>query len=184
MADPDHIPDMDGFDRLTVSLYRTGLVAQAAGLGVVAAGELGVLPSALAPHVMLAAVALSIGNLHLYDKRIRWIIVTSGWVGAVMVAAAPTSVGLMAALLHYGGLGFLFVVTSALALKERFCFKLPGLQAVPAVLAASVGTGLMGLGSVTAGLTGLAGLAVGLLAFAKLRMPMHFDIGNKAAYQV
>ncbi|MEO0603574.1 MAG: DUF2301 domain-containing membrane protein [Myxococcota bacterium] len=184
MADPDHVPVLDRFDRMTVTLYRTGLVGQAVGLSVIVASELGSVPRALGVHVMLAAVALSVGNLHLYDKRIRWIIGTSGWVGAVMVASTSTASGFLEPLLHYGGQGFLFVVTSALALKERYCFKLPGVQLVPVGLAASVATGIAGLGELTAGLVGICGIAVGLLALAKLRMPVHYDIGNKSAYQI
>jgi len=185
MADPDHVPEMDTFDQLTVGLYRAGLVAQALGLGFVAVGEAGVVARPLTSHVMLAAVALSVANLHLYDKRIRWTIVMSGWIGAVALAATATASSPTAeALLHYGGLGFLFVVTSALALKERFCFKLPGLQAVPVVLAASVFIGLAGFGMVASGLLSLAGAVVGLLAVAKLRMPLHYDVGDKANYQV
>ncbi len=184
MADPDHVPEMDAFDRLTVALYRAGLLAQASGIGVVVASELGAVSRPLAGHLMLASVALSVGNLHLYDKRIRWIIVMAGWVGAVLTAAASTAPDGLEALFHYGGLGFLFVVTSALALKERYCFRLPGMRLVPAGLALGVFTGLAGLGEVTAGLLGLCGLLVGLLAGAKLRMPLHYDIGNKSAYQV
>ncbi|MEN0061444.1 MAG: DUF2301 domain-containing membrane protein [Myxococcota bacterium] len=186
MADPDHIPQMDAFDRLTVGLYRAGLLGQALGLFVISATEIGWAARDVGPLAMLTAVALSVGNLHLYDKRIRWLISTSGWLGAVLVVAAATlpESAWVEALLHYAGLGFLFVVTSALALKERFCFRLPGLQAVPVALAGGVATGLFGFGTLTAVALGLSGLVVALLAVAKLRMPVHVDIGNKDAYQV
>lgn len=52
---------------------------------------------------------------------------------------------------RYGGLGIMLVVTSALALEERYYFKLPRRQAVPAVLGVSVTTWLAGLGTGTAG---------------------------------
>lgn len=186
MADPDHVPELDDFDRLTVGLYRVGLVGQAVALALIAAGRMEVVPPTLGPLVLLATVALSVGNLHLYSKRIRWVIHLAGWTGAVFTAigAGTTPAGLGSTLLVHAGLGFLFVVTSALALKEQFCFRLPGLRAVPAALAVSVATGVLGYDIATAGLVAFAAVMVGVLAVAKLRMPVHFDVGNKSAYQI
>ena len=77
MADPHHVPELDGFDRMTVVLYRTGLVASAlALLGLAAQQALlaaGIELPIWAPRLaILAATALAIADLHLYDKRIRW----------------------------------------------------------------------------------------------------------------
>lgn len=187
MADPQHVPDLDRFDRLTVRLYRYGIAMSAVGMlalaGVLAAGLLDRWLLAAELLVLLGAAA-SIANMHLYDKRVRWLIAASGWVGVCLLVATAATPDALQVWVHHAGLGFVFVVHSAFALKEQFCFKIPGLRLVPALLALSLIPMLLGLGQVAAALLGLAGLVYGALAAAKMRMPLHFDVGNKAAYQV
>jgi uncharacterized integral membrane protein len=177
MANPEHVPDLDGFDRATVSMYRLGVVAAPVALG-------GLAWLALRGHdtfpghvAVLGATALAVANLHLYDKRIRWVIGASAWVGAALVATGGHWPG-------HAGLGFLFVALSAIALKERFCFRIPGLRLVPLLLAASLIPLLLGQGAVAALLLAPATLLYAALAIAKLRMPLHFDVGDKSRYQV
>ena len=186
MADPHHEEPLDGLDRLTVRLYRTGLSASALGLCSLAAalvsGRTDV--AAVAEWTVVAGVAVSVSCMHLYDKRIRWVIGSSAWVGALLLVAAGTRPDVWAWWVHHAGLGFVFVSLSAFALKEQFCFRIPLLRGVPAFLALSLVPMLAGAALPAAVLLGLAGLVTGRLAWAKSRMPLHFDIGDKSAYQV
>ncbi|HHO49942.1 MAG TPA: hypothetical protein ENK18_03500 [Deltaproteobacteria bacterium] len=189
MADPQHTPVLDGFDRTTVALYRAGIGAASVALLALAtqqvASHLGVEISGWIPRsLVLIATALAVVDLHLYDKRVRWVIHAAAWTGASL---SLVGAGLQQTAGHWvshAGLGFLFVSLSALALKERFCFRIPGLRAVPLLLALSLIPLLGGWPVPAALLLGGAGLIYGVLAVAKVRMPLHFDIGNKDAYQI
>ena len=184
MADPDHTPELDAFDRLTVTLYRLGILLGAVSMGVVAAAGLLGWPGWVGKGAVLLAVALLVADLHLYDKRIRWVIGVAGWLGACLLFVGTVADGVVGHWVSHAGLGFLFVTLSALALKERFCFRIWGLRAVPVLLAASLIPQLGGWPVATAALLGPAALVYGALAIAKVRMPLHFDVGNKAAYQI
>lgn len=187
MADPQHVPELDGFDRLTVRLYRAGLAVSALGLLTLAAVvglERPGADRAVALGLITVGVGLSVANMHLYDKRVRWVIGASGWIGMVLLVASGSMVDALRHWVHHAGLGFVFVCFSAFALKEQFCFKIPLLRLVPAVLAVSLIPLLSGSKVPAAVLLGLAGLVYAALAVAKARMPLHFDVGNKGAYQV
>jgi len=176
MADPHHIPDLDRFDRLTVRLYRIGLLGQAVAL-LAAWWTDG---SRIAWAVYGGFVALAALNMHLYAKVFRWIIL-----GAVLTGLALQS-GAHAYKAHWlwhAGLGFLFVGSSAWALKERYCFRIPGMRLVPAFLAFSL-TPVFWLRPPYLPFVAIGGAFLTMLAIAKLRMPLHFDVGDKSKYQV
>lgn len=179
MADPHHVPALDAHDARTVALYRAGL-----GLCAIGVGSLALAPwigAAVGVPTVLLGVLVAIVDLHLYDKRIRWVIQAAGALGAWLVA-----VGALAerSLVGDVGLGFLFVAISALALKERFCFRIPGLGLVPLLLAASLVPRVVGAPRVASVLLALAALPLVALVVAKLRQPMHYDIGDRSRYQV
>jgi uncharacterized integral membrane protein len=183
MADPDHLPVLDGFDRFTVRLYRLGLVGQAVLL--VAGGlRIQTAESELIWALYAAFVALTALNMHLYMKTFRWVIHGAAWLGLVLQVIAPTVEPPAPFWVWHVGLGFLFVASSAWALKERYCFRVPGMRLVPALLAGSLlpvmAGGRMPFGPAIA----LAGLLFTVLALAKLRMPLHYDVGDKSKYQI
>ena len=184
MADPHHVPELDAFDRLTVVLYRAGIGVGALSMGLVALGAWQGWPPWVGQFSVLAATALLVADLHLYDKRIRWVIGAAGWIGACLLFGGSVADGVLGHWVSHAGLGFLFVTLSALALKERFCFRIWGLRAVPLLLAASLIPQLLAWPRGTVALLVPASLVYGALAVAKLRMPLHFDVGNKSAYQV
>lgn len=182
MANPEHVPHMDGFDTLTVSLYRGGLVLAVTALVAMAAVEAanaGWFP--LTAWSLAAGVALSCANLHLYDKRIRWIIAGFGWTGLVVLGFGTL---LQVRVLSAAGLGFSFAALSGLALKEQFCFRVPGLRLVPLFLAGSLIPVLTGPWYLAAALHGVAAIVLGVLVFAKMAQPAHFDVGDRSRYQV
>lgn len=182
MANPEHVPDMDGFDRLTVVLYRTGLSIGVTGVALLAVAPLLPVEAPKLYPVVLLGAQLAALCMHLYDKRIRWLIAASAHLGAWLVLT-----GLFAdlPLVRDAGLGFGFVTLSGFALKEQFCFKVPLLRATPLLLAASlVPLALWPVPWAASVLLGLTTVPLYVLTAAKWRMPLHFDIGDKSAYQV
>ncbi|WP_241212206.1 DUF2301 domain-containing membrane protein [Vibrio scophthalmi] len=128
--------------------------------------------------VICISAALTAANLHVYSKHVRAVICWSAWIGILLMLsdASQSRVWL--------SLGFLFITFSGIALKESFCFKVLGLKLVPVLLALS--TFSLWLEQPWGGsvLLALAGLVMGNLSIAKWRMPLHFDIGNKANYEI
>lgn len=184
MADPQHTPEMDRFDRLTVRLYRLGVGVTTTGL-LLQAPVLGFLDDVdrLAVSFVAVGVALCLSNLHLYSKHVRWVMGTAGWLG--MTGGVIAHLWSAPPFVHAVALGFLYVAASAVALKEQFCFRVPFLRFVPVFLAMSVLAQLDALTAPYAGIpAALAGIPYGVLAFAKTRMPLHFDVGDRANYEV
>ena len=189
MADPHHIPTLDAHDVRTVVLYRLGLSLAATSVVLGACAQLFLPVSDQTMYGLALGVSAGIlccvVNLHLYNKTIRWVITSAAsagvWVLAVaFVVEAPE----WHHILIHGGLGLCFVSLSALALKEQFCFRIPGLRAVPIFLATSVLLGVMHW-PIAHGVALLpAGLLLFVLCVAKWRMPLGHDIGNKAHYEV
>ncbi len=182
MADPQHEEVLDGHDRRSVTLYRIGHAVTAVGL-LANAAAWGFKPAAVAGGEILIAtgVALACANMHLYDKRVRWFIGCAAWLGLViMVGGARADLPV----LRLAGLGFVFVALSGLALKERLCFRIPGLTFVPLFLATSLVPMVTENGLAAAVLQTLAGAVLCVLAVAKVMQPLHFDIGDKSRYQI
>lgn len=178
MADPNHVEALDSHDVRTVVLYRTGLVVSTGALIGQAVALGGGLASPGPNLVLLLGVALILGNLHLYDKTIRWFMTMVGWTGAILLALGVDG------LVSTAGLGFLWVVLSAVALKERLCFRVPGLAFVPWLLAPATLFVAIGQNQAAGACLSVTGAILGLLAFTKIRQPLHFDVGDKSRYQV
>ena len=183
MADPHHVPDMDSFDRRTVALYRLGLLGQATLLCI--AGMMVSAPGVRMAWALYAGfVALAALNMHLYMKSFRWVISGAAWGGLVLQAAAPALPPTAAHWTWHAGLGCLFVASSAWALKEQFCFRVPGMRLVPLMLAGSLLAIFMGQPHPFGAPIAISGALFAVLAAAKMRMPLHYDIGDKSRYQV
>jgi uncharacterized integral membrane protein len=170
---------LDGDDRVSVRLYRLGLVLAAAGLTWLSVALLSGRDTSVPTWIVILATAIAVAHLHLYAKHIRRWITWAGW-SSVVLAAAPVPW----AVVDVAALGCAFVALSALALKEQYCFKIPFLRLQPVVLATSVAALLLGWAGPAGVLLAIAALLQALMAYAKLRMPLHYDIGNKAAYQI
>ncbi|MEX3070672.1 DUF2301 domain-containing membrane protein [Vibrio alginolyticus] len=183
MADIDHQETLDFWDKLGVSLYRAGISLFSIALIGFSTMALGWF-SGLGEYyrsvlVMIAiAAALSAANVHIYSKTVRLVISWSSWVALVLMLSdfELNRVWLP--------LGFVFVTFSGIALKESYCFKVPGLKLVPVLLAVSVFALCFGSQIIAAIATMIAGLIMGYLSIAKWRMPLHYDIGIKANYEV
>ncbi len=80
--------------------------------------------------------------------------------------------------------GFMFVCLSGVALKESFCFKVVGLKLVPLLLMVAVAGFALNRPVWSIVVLVIACAILGYLAYEKWKMPLHFDIGNKANYQI
>lgn len=184
MADPHLHPELDAFDRRTVRLYRAGLVTATLGLGAVAFALGAGSTSDPAWVVVWVGTVLCAGNLHLYDKRFRWVLAWLAWSALLVrittpsmpVEAHPTLVAL--------GHGLILACLSAVILKEWFCFRIPLVRYAPVVMALGVVAQFLGSNLIAAVSLGLGAIAAGAVAVAKLRMPLGHDIGDRGAYQV
>ena len=191
MADPQHVPVLDGFDRFTVKLYRGGLILAALGIAATstvdiaaAATSIPVEPLTTAAWGLLSVgTALAVLNMHLYDKRVRWFIAASCWTGLLLLLAGGQELP-GAKILAHAGLGFVFVTLSGFAMKEQFCFRIPGLRLVPLFLALSLAPMLFEIPALGGLILAPAAVLYFILTMAKLRMPLHFDVGDKSRYQI
>lgn len=184
MADPHHVEILDGLDRLTVRLYRSGLSIAALGIAGVA-GTVLYAPDrlGLARALVVIGVGLAALDIHLYDRRVRWLFGAMAWTAAFVTVVAPL-VPIGGEIVADAGLGFAYATLSAIALKERLCFRIPGLVHVPWLLALSLVPLVAGMPLACAAITAVGCVAVTVLAVAKWTQPLHFDIGDKSAYQI
>ncbi len=179
MADPHLTPDLDGWDRLTVSVYRGSLVV-ASVAGLAAAGSLATGGNGAPGHtVATAAAAIAAVTVHLYARVVRGVLAWLAVGGLILVGLEGAD-----GLLSQAGRGLVYAGLGALAFKEWFCFRIPGLRAVPLFLAWGVLVQAFGDPVWASPGFGLGFALVGVMALAKLRMPLGHDIGDRSAYQV
>jgi uncharacterized integral membrane protein len=186
MANPEHKEVLDPLDKVSVCMYRLGIsVFSLALLGYVFVllekAMLLSLPNQFEHYTLLAvgvSTALSAANVHVYSKWVRAAITYSGWLGLVLLLSDIELIRV------WWSLGFVFVTFSGIALKESFCFKVVGLKVVPVLLAISVPLIMLELWLACAALLGVSGFILGYLSIVKWQMPLHFDIGIKARYEI
>lgn len=169
MADPHIKSEMDWLDHLTVITYRLGLSF--------CFPLIALLPWALnypIDNLVMICAIMCASSLHIYMKPFRLLLQMATWIGLIFVLLGFPEIGLGGAFITLGGLCF----------KEYFCFKIPGLPFQPILLAAlwfSLQLDADIIGKVVAAISSLLFLIVSI---AKWRMPRHFDIGDKAKYDV
>lgn len=168
MADPHIKSPMDGWDYVTVVIYRGGFVM--AGLGILL---LTWFPKLAEIAVLIAAVCCA-SSLHIYLKTYRLTFQFATWIGLLCYILGWHELALGGALLTLGGLCF----------KEYFCFRVPFLNLQPVFVAVLWFAWMFDGGVLTRALSIIVGLLLLLLSVQKWRMPLHFDIGDKTKYQV
>lgn len=178
MANPEIESELDGIDRLSVCLYRLGL-SLAALLLLCRGVSLLIGQDILAHGTWLTALVVGCGLcgscLHIYDKRIRFLLQGFAWAGLMLAAGgAPDALVLGAAL----------AILSGLAFKEQFCFAIPGIRLLPMLLPLLWLLEGLRLGWAAALVALASGVLLSLLSLAKWRMPLHFDIGDRSRYQL
>ncbi|MGC7559384.1 DUF2301 domain-containing membrane protein [Pasteurella sp. PK-2025] len=168
MADPHIQSPMDGWDYLTVILYRSGFVIA----GVMA------LLFPYYPHLayfgLLVAATCCAACLHIYMKSFRLLLQMATWIALLCHAFGYENLALGAALLTLGGLCY----------KEYFCFRVVLLNFQPLFVALFWLIQLFHHHLAMQMISLIVGVLFLLLAIQKWRMPLHFDIGDKSKYQV
>ncbi|MDV6250410.1 DUF2301 domain-containing membrane protein [Vibrio sp. EA2] len=183
MADTEHEEKLDFLDKLSVCLYRLGISVfslSLLGLSALVFGWFGGLGEYYRSVLVMIGIsaAFSAANIHIYSKTVRLAISWSSWIGLVLMLSDYDLSRV------WLSLGFVFVTFSGIALKESYCFKVPGLKFVPILLVVTTLAHYFDFLNVAAIAMLLAGIIMGYLSIAKWRMPLHFDIGNKAKYEV
>lgn len=182
MADPDVRSELDTLDRLSVLLYRCGLIVISIALlaqpvPLVMRPEAAVWPG----WAVQLGAAVCAANLHLYDRRFRWFFPIPAWLGLI-VSATPFNLVFVAVFAAHVGHALSLVTVSAIALKENLCFRIPGASLAPWALAIGA-VARPWVPGVSAMMFTIGGVLVALLAAAKLRQPLDFDIGDRSKYQ-
>ncbi len=187
MATPNHIPDMEPLDKLTVVLYRTGLSVFAVSAALYAI-ELLVGSPILGKWyfpIMTTGAALASADVHLYDPRFRWFFPFMGWIGFTVFAfAVQVESPVISSHLSMLSLVFFYAGAGMFAVKESFCFQIPGLPLVPFFLTGAVLLHWAALDRAAGVLLVPAALLYLWLSYAKWTMPLHFDIGDKNQYKM
>ncbi len=183
MANPEHKEVLDGLDKLGVCLYRAGISLFALSLlvfSVMLSGISGDFAPAYSFALLAICIscALSAANIHIYSKNVRAAICWSAWGGILLMLSDSEQTRI------WLSLGFIFITFSGIALKESFCFKVVGLKFVPLLLAASTLSLWLQQYLVASVLMALSALIMGYLSIMKWRMPLHYDIGIKANYEI
>ena len=182
MADPQIQEKLDAVDKLTIILYRLGMLLTGVALVLLAIQQ--IYYPLWFKHGLITlsfACLLQASSLHIYNKQIRWLLVNASWMGVWLVALSFALSGLWAA---YLALGALFITLSGLAYKESFCFSLSLLKMLPLVFIVSW---ILLIGSqphwAATGLI-IAAILYFYMAWKKIQMPLHYDLGDRTKYEV
>ena len=168
MADPHIKSPMDGWDTITVIIYRTGFI-----LAAIFTALLPYKPQIALPGVLLAATCCA-SSLHIYLKHIRLLLQMATWTALLCQMFGLPELALGAAFFTLGGLAF----------KEYFCFKIFLLNIQPLFVGLLWVTLFFDFTFLSQLLSAICALLLLLLGIQKWRMPLYFDIGDKGKYQV
>jgi uncharacterized integral membrane protein len=194
-------------DRITVFLYRIGIFLSAtimatgaflAARGVMSPGMLDIplVYSGMAANIILLAMYFSVGLsvffIHLYVGKF-YRLLKKIYYAAVICLVLLFIIGKGNPVLALFGLspsGMLLLIPLSLCLgfiaaKEAFCFRLFEGYLLAMIMPAYLfvyGMGILDRKGAAVGFSVIAALLL-LFMFRKIFQPLHFDIGDKSAYQ-
>lgn len=185
MANPEHQETLNHFDIFSVILYRIGITLIALSFASLGYSYFSTVHQIVVPElslhtnqiVLAISATLCAANIHVYSKAIRVIISWSTWIGLVCLVIDANQY-------MWLSFGFFAITASGIALKESFCFQVFGLKAIPVLLILVVLALHQSWLSVAGFCLLFSALIYLRLAIAKWRMPLHFDIGIKANYEI
>ncbi|HIP76015.1 MAG TPA: hypothetical protein EYH12_02495 [Psychromonas hadalis] len=182
MADPHIEETLDIWDKVSISVYRSGIIISGLAFIALALQQL-FYPLWFKQIVVIIALGaiLQASSLHIYMKSFRTILVSTTWIGLWLLSLSFTLSGPWVA---YFALGGFFVTQGGLAFKESFCFSLQILKAIPIFVAAIWFLIVFQQAEVAAvGLILVAGLYL-YMGWKKVNMPLHFDLGDRSKYEI
>ncbi|MES0491795.1 MAG: DUF2301 domain-containing membrane protein [Leptospirales bacterium] len=205
MGDPNVKEPLTTFDKISVTLYRSGIVfstlslvyavaffylgAQATASSIFSGG----LPFAVF-WLFIICVDVSVSFLHLYSKQVLRIIQGCAAMGTIILLTGFLFFGFSTSSIFYSegiigkvglaGLGFVAAGFAGIGAKEAFCFKLNEGYAYGILSALLVIGHFFGIYSPQIALGFLAVITVLVVVFTirKLFLPLHYDIGDKSKY--
>ena len=169
MADPHIQSKMDFFDHLTVIVYRLGFT--------LAIPVIALLPWQLNFPIeksLFISAVMCASSLHIYMKSFRLLLQFATWIGIIFFIFGFPLIGIGGAFVTLGGLCF----------KESFCFKVPGLQLQPVILAILWFCMAFEFSLAAKIVAAISALLFMITCIYKWRMPRHFDIGDKTKYEI
>jgi uncharacterized integral membrane protein len=206
MGDTGTFQPLTREDRITVILYRTGIVlstvfmAIAAVLAVMSVRSPDMLDvrlifSGLAANILILLLYFSIGLsvffIHLYIGKFHRLLKNIYYVAVVCLALLfLMGKGSPASMFFRAPLGALLLIPLSCCLgfitaKEAFCFRLLEGYLLGMIMPAYLFVYGVGFLDEKQAAYGLASIAIMLVLFMlrKAFMPLHYDIGDKSAYQ-
>ncbi len=206
MGDTTRFQPLTREDRMSVILYRTGIVlstlfmamASFLALAGIRSPELRDVPliqSGLAADILILLLYLSIGLsvffIHLYVGKFHRLLKNIYYVAVVCLALLfLMGKGSPASAFFKGPPGALLLIPLSCCLgfitaKEAFCFRLLEGYLLAMIMPAYLFVYGMGFIDKNQAAYGLAAISAMLILFMlrKAFMPLHYDIGDKSAYQ-
>lgn len=182
MSDTGIKEQLDTIDKISIMLYRTGMVVTGLALFALALQQF-FYPLWFKQVLVLLALGglLQASSLHIYSKVVRWFLVNATWLGCWLLSVSFASSGLWWA---YLSLGALTITFSGLAYKESFCFSLPILKTIPVFLMISWGLIIFSVNQWVIVTLIPASLLYLYMAWRKINMPLYYDLGDRSKYEV
>jgi len=182
MAEVNSKHPLDHIDKVMVITYRIGMVFTGIALFSLAVQQY-YYPLWLRPVLILVALGalLQASALHIYSKRIRYLLVNATWIGCWLMSVSFMFTSMWVA---YLGLGAFVVTFSGLAYKESFCFSQDLLKMTPILLVASWLLVIFSINGWAAIILACSSLLYLYMAWKKMSMPLRFDLGDRNKYEV
>ena len=206
MGDTASFQPLTREDRITVILYRTGIVLSAVFVAMASlialAGtrssellDVPLMPSGLAADILILLVYLSVGLsvffIHLYIGKFHRLLKNMYYAaGVCLVLLFLIGKGSPASAISREPLCALLLIPLSCCLgfitaKEAFCFRLFEGYLLGMIMPAYLflyGVGMLGSTQAAYGLAFISLMLV-FFTFRKAFMPLYYDIGDKSAYQ-
>jgi len=209
MGDTNVSQELTTYDKISVFLYRGGIIISMLCIVLASIGFYGIVNGNTESFVLqgnhpqiifwtfFISVGVSLLFLHLYSKEVLQIIRSFYLIGAaILLYLAFTKLsgqfipGVFTYWLGVVGLGFLMAGFSGIGAKEAYCFKLLEGYLYGMVSALLVLLHLIGviaqithhLKWVELTLFMIITVLVVVFTVRKLRLPLHYDIGDKTKY--
>lgn len=181
MADMQVKENLTLLDSMSIITYRAGMLCNVLSLTALALQQL--YYPLWYKHVLVwfaFSVFLQAANLHIYNKSVRMMLVTSAWLGVWLVSLSFVNSGVLVA---HVSLACLLACCAGISYKESFCFSLTALKVNPILLIALYCSLILASSLYAAIFAGLSAALTAYMVYKKCRMPLYYDLGDRSKYQ-